>query len=105
MTFRFIFTRETGRRVTPSGVRCHLPPPRSDVPDHDAIRTDYYVIIHDETCGPFTREQLRAMWKQGQVDGRTLFARFGMTSWLPLVLLLPECDRAEYAAGESANGG
>jgi TM2 domain-containing membrane protein YozV len=42
---------------------------------------DFFVLIGDETLGPFPLEQLKEMWKDGIINSETLYSQPGMTQW------------------------
>lgn len=44
----------------------------------------YYLHINSEEKGPFTVEQLRAMWNAGEINGRTQFWTKSIDEWRPL---------------------
>jgi hypothetical protein len=44
----------------------------------------YYILQNDETKGPYTIGQLRAMWSSGAITGETLYCERGYDEWLPL---------------------
>lgn len=52
----------------------------------------YYLLIKDETQGPFTLHQVRAMWNAGTLTGVTFFTRPGMTEWKPLLDMQNELE-------------
>ena len=52
----------------------------------------YYVIQNNETKGPYTIGQLRAMWSSGAVTTETLYCREGWSEWLPLLAMARELE-------------
>jgi hypothetical protein len=41
----------------------------------------YYFWANDKQAGPYTLNQVRAMWNSGQVNATTLYWQNGMTTW------------------------
>src|ERR1035438_236944 len=52
----------------------------------------YYILLNDETKGPYTIGQLRSMWNSGAITGETLFCQEGYEEWLPLNRLQAELE-------------
>lgn len=44
----------------------------------------YHALINDEQSGPFSVEQLGAMWRSGAVTSDTLIWYDGLSEWIPL---------------------
>jgi hypothetical protein len=49
---------------------------------------EYYVIMEDQTKGPYTISQLRSMWESGVLTSKTMHCKEGDTEWKPLGVLL-----------------
>lgn len=45
---------------------------------------EYYALINDQQTGPYTKNQLTAMWKSGAVTGNTFVWFSGIKNWIPL---------------------
>lgn len=54
----------------------------------------YYLLQNDETKGPYTLGQLRAMWNSGAITGKTLHSQEGYSEWLPLSTIIDELEPA-----------
>lgn len=52
----------------------------------------YYILQNEETKGPYTLGQLRAMWNSGVITSETLHSREGYTEWLPLSTILDDLE-------------
>lgn len=52
----------------------------------------YYVLINDETKGPYTMGQLRGMWNSGAVTAQTLHCQEGYDKWTPLSVILDQLE-------------
>ena len=52
----------------------------------------YYILQDDETKGPYTMGQLRAMWNAGQLTAETLHCQEGDSEWRPLTAILDELE-------------
>jgi len=52
----------------------------------------YFIIQNEETKGPYTIGQLRAMWNSGAVTGDTLYCEEGYEEWLHLRVLADELE-------------
>src|SRR6185312_13700006 len=48
---------------------------------------NFYILEGSQTKGPFPLEQMRHMWRLGQVNKQTLYCEEGYTEWLPLSTL------------------
>ena len=49
------------------------------------MNASFYILAADQSAqGPFTLEQLRHMWRTGQVKRDTLYCQQGFADWLPL---------------------
>lgn len=49
------------------------------------MSNSFYVLgPANETLGPYSLEQMRHMWRIGQVTRQTLFCQEGFADWLPL---------------------
>jgi len=59
--------------------------------------THYYLDSGSQKKGPYTLNQLRAMWSKGAVNGKTLYCQEGGTQWKKLELMqsVLEMDTAE----------
>lgn len=55
----------------------------------------YYLLIRDETQGPFTFYQVRSMWSAGTLTGKTLFSQPGMSEWKPLLDMQEALESAD----------
>ncbi len=65
----------------------------SDIRDKAAKTTPskpggYYVLQGDKTEGPFTENQLRALWQSGKLNLKTMYAVEGQAEWRPLADML-----------------
>jgi general secretion pathway protein G len=56
---------------------------------------NYWVQIENDSKGPFTKQQLRAMLEKGALSPRHLAAPEGSADWLPLILLFPSAHSKE----------
>ena len=52
----------------------------------------YYLLQNDETKGPYTIGQLRAMWNSGVITADTLYCREGWSEWLPLLGMIRDLE-------------
>lgn len=52
----------------------------------------YYILQNDETKGPYTLGQLRAMWNSGAITTDTLHSQEGYSEWLPLSAIVQELE-------------
>lgn len=52
------------------------------------MNDQYYVEMNGEDRGPFTLNQLRAMWNSGKLTGDILFAQPGMKEWRKLSTII-----------------
>ncbi|MEO0322760.1 MAG: heavy metal-binding domain-containing protein [Myxococcota bacterium] len=48
-----------------------------------------YLMIDDDQGGPFTQEELGALWEAGEIPGDAWFWYRGMPSWLPVSKFVP----------------
>jgi uncharacterized RDD family membrane protein YckC len=44
----------------------------------------YYLMLNGAQAGPFSLEQLKSLWTEGQANAQTLFWQEGMPEWKPL---------------------
>jgi len=44
----------------------------------------YYFWANEAQAGPYTLNQVRAMWNSGQINGTTIYWQEGMAGWTPL---------------------
>jgi len=44
----------------------------------------YYLMLNGQQSGPFTVNQMKAMWQSGNINGGTQYWQAGMTIWQPL---------------------
>ena len=51
--------------------------------------TDYYILVGEETQGPFTIEQLEQMLRNGEISAETRVAADGWDEWTTVALLVP----------------
>jgi TM2 domain-containing membrane protein YozV len=63
----------------------------------------YYILEGEQTKGPFTIGQLRSMWGNGSLTGKTMHRREGDQEWKPLSSILhllesPPCTSGIPAA-------
>ncbi len=54
----------------------------------------YFILLNDETKGPYTLAQLKAMWNSGAITMETLHCQEGYSQWLPLSVILGELEPA-----------
>src|SRR5947209_2809675 len=52
----------------------------------------YFIILDDDTKGPYTIRQLRSMWAAGQLTAETLYCEEGYDNWLHLRVLADELE-------------
>lgn len=52
----------------------------------------YYIIQDEETRGPYTLGQLRAMWGSGAITTETLHCQEGCSDWLPLSAMTQQLE-------------
>ena len=52
----------------------------------------YFILQNDETKGPYTLGQLKAMWNSGTVTMESLHCQEGYSEWLPLKVILGELE-------------
>lgn len=64
-------------------------------PPREQLTRLYYYRIKDETKGPYTIEQLRGLWMNGQITADALYRSEDSSQWLPLR------DSLVLSAGES----
>lgn len=64
-------------------------------------RMNFWVQIEEESTGPFTEHQLRAMLEKGALSPRDLAAPEGSADWRPLSLLFPSPDSEQESAQPS----
>lgn len=57
----------------------------------------FYLWRDEKQAGPYTINQLKAMWRSGSVTGDMLFCGDGMNDWLPLATLQHELEAAPPA--------
>lgn len=50
----------------------------------------YYILQNEETKGPYTLGQLKAMWNSGLITSETLHSQEGYSEWLPLSSIVQE---------------
>ena len=55
----------------------------------------YFVIIKDETAGPYTMDQLKSMWLTGALNLQTPFMQDGTDKWEPMETMV---DLLEHKA-------
>lgn len=55
----------------------------------DAL-AEHYLILDGRRQGPFTLDELRLLWGQGRIDGKTPWWRLGMPDWALLAGLRAE---------------
>lgn len=48
---------------------------------------NYYININGKTAGPFTIDQVKALYTTGQVNGSNQYMADGSKDWMPLSLL------------------
>jgi hypothetical protein len=56
---------------------------------------NHYVLVGDEQKGPYDMEQLKWMWKTGQITAETSYWREGLTQWIPLGVMVSDAIAAE----------
>jgi uncharacterized RDD family membrane protein YckC len=61
-----------------------------------------YLVIDGKSTGPFTLEQIRALWVENKIDAQTLYFREGLTEWQPLGQIVPELFPAGVAPAAAA---
>jgi len=59
-------------------------PAASKTPLREQLTGLYHYKIKDETKGPYTIEQLRGLWMNGQITADTLYRSEDSSEWLPL---------------------
>jgi hypothetical protein len=71
-----------------------LPPPIVLPPAHrpNLRVVSYYIRQNDDTKGPYTIGQLRAIWNAGAITGDTLYREEGITEWQPLRTIVRELE-------------
>jgi TM2 domain-containing membrane protein YozV len=52
----------------------------------------YYLMLNGQQSGPYTVNQLKAMWQSGTVNAGTYYWQTGMGDWQPLVNIRPFLD-------------
>ncbi len=60
-----------------------------------------YLVLDGNSAGPFTPDQVRAMWAANKINAQTLFFREGQTDWLPLEQIVPELFPGENPAARA----
>lgn len=60
-----------------------------DNPGKDMDESSYLIALPDgETEGPYTKEQIKALYRNGRLDGNLLCCKRGASSWEPLETLI-----------------
>ncbi len=54
---------------------------KSYQPPNDAL---CYILVGEEQTGPYTPDQIRAMWAHGQITAQTLYWFDGLKEWFPV---------------------
>jgi len=62
----------------------------------------YYILQNDETRGPYTLGQLKAMRNSGAITTETMHSREGYRHWLPLGVMLHELEPPQSQPHASA---
>ncbi|MDB6034710.1 MAG: domain 2 [Verrucomicrobiales bacterium] len=63
----------------------HSPaPPKGDRTNDTSGQEQFYVLLGDTECGPYTISQLKQVWLNGEINTETLYAKPGMNEWKPL---------------------
>jgi len=52
----------------------------------------YFLMLNGQQSGPFTVNQLRAMWQSGSINAGTYYWQTSMTDWQPLANIRPFLD-------------
>lgn len=47
----------------------------------------FYIRADEQSKGPYTLQQLRAMWKKGAVSSKTTYCEEGGTQWRSLAMM------------------
>ena len=53
---------------------------------------NYYILQNEETKGPYTLGQLRAMWNSGAITSETLHCQEGDSEWLQLSAIISQLE-------------
>lgn len=53
---------------------------------------NYYILLGDETKGPYTIGQLRSLWYSGLITAQTLYCQEGFAEWLPLARIITDLE-------------
>ena len=52
----------------------------------------YYILIDNKTAGPYTLEQVKALYNAGSIDGTSLYVTPDSKDWIPVSMLVPLFD-------------
>ncbi|MFL6213856.1 MAG: GYF domain-containing protein [Blastocatellia bacterium] len=52
----------------------------------------YFLMLNGQQSGPFTVNQLKAMWQSGSINAGTYYWQTSMTDWQPLANIRPFLD-------------
>lgn len=55
----------------------------------------YYILQNEQTKGPYTMGQLRAMWNSGAITSETLHCQEGYTEWVSFKKILQQLEPHE----------
>jgi hypothetical protein len=69
----------------------------------EAVKTQYFVMVEDESRGPYTIMQLRTMWASGALTGQMAYWKTGMEDWLPLESMMNELENSRGTSQPGEN--
>jgi len=78
------------------------PPLRAELPS-TASGDTFYILIENETKGPYTLNQIKTMWNNGSVTVRTMFMAESASEWTPLRNILHRLEPSQANLQSSDN--
>ena len=63
---------------------------------------NYYIDVGGERKGPYTLNQLRAMWKKGAIRGKNLYCQEGGDRWIKLEMMQSVLETSDTKPNDAA---
>ena len=90
--------------ATPGTSQAVAPPPAPDpsmqMPANLMSPDTYYLMLNGQQSGPYTVNQMKAMWQAGSISASTYYWQNGMADWQPLANVRAFLDSAGPQYGQ-----